>query len=253
VECDKEIIQFENVMIIWYKGLVFIIIVFCSNVTFGQIPITLEPLKTTETVVVSRSDSLPSIKGKGLHYIHNPKLLPNLYKVGTVQITAATYNKLMLELQNIAFDLFVNAYYYRDHKQVEDLTNATFDLFSIDQQDLLRNQKDRETNVIYFLGYDKDSQAFKLNGEKVLLEPNEILRYEIPKNEEVKINKGGLFGTTVRLQWIDDQPVIFYAFGTGNISSSSNLHNSIQLNFTTGSILKLIDDWAYLLLDLKPE
>ena len=113
------------------------------------------------------------------------------------------------------------------------------------------NQANSETNVIYFFGNDRKIQKFKIDKKKVELNPNEIYRFELPKEQDVKINKGGFTGMTIFNRWKENQPVIFYAFGSGNLSTFGDGNSSIGLIVSSGSILELKSDFAYLLMEIK--
>src|SRR5690606_8534475 len=98
---------------------------------------------------------------------------------------------------------------------------------------------------------ESKTQKFKIDNQNVELNPNEIYRFELPKDRRIKINKGSYCGMTVYHSWKESQPVIFYAFGSGNLSTYGNGYNSIELKIRTGSIMELKSDFAYLLLKLK--
>ncbi len=208
-------------------------------------------LSGQEIKIIKQADSLPKVKERGLIYIHPETDLQNYFLVGSVEISDVDFYQILSGLQSIAVDLFANAFKYIEHKNVGGKTSVTFDLYSVSQNNLEANKNYRETNVIYFFGNDKKPQKFKIDDRKIELKENEIFKYEIPKNKEIKINKGGLTGMTLFHQWRNDQPVIFYAFGSGNISFSGNGYSSIGLKVNTGNILELKSDFAYLLMVLK--
>ncbi|MGB5982632.1 MAG: hypothetical protein WBG46_10865 [Nonlabens sp.] len=204
-----------------------------------------------KTEVTFKADSLPTIKERGLAFIHEETNLENYYKVGSVEIKASDFNDLVIELQAVSNDLFANAFKYKKQNTDENGFTAHYDLYSVSLDHLRNNDEYRENNVIYFFGNDAKIQKFKINMEKMKLEPGAILKYEIPKNEEVKINKGGFMGMSVYHFWEENQPVIFYAFGSGNLSSSNYSHRSLGFNVSTGKILPLRTEMAYLFMALE--
>lgn len=124
-------------------------------------------------------------------------------------------------------------------------------MYAANQELLEHNKNNNSTNTIYFFGNDKKTQKFKIDIKKIELQPNEIYQFELPKNKEVKINKGGFAGMTVFHQWSEGQPAIFYVFGSGNLTGYGNGNDFIGLKISSGSIIQLKSDFAYLLIDLK--
>jgi hypothetical protein len=56
---------------------------------------------------------------------------------------------------------------------------------------------------------------------------------------------------TVFHRWKENQSVIFYAFGSGDLSPAGDGSSSIGFVVSTGSIMELKSDFAYLLMALK--
>lgn len=150
-----------------------------------------------------------------------------------------------------AVDLSANAFKYIGKEQSGNKTSVILDLFSAKSQLIELNEQNSQTNVIYIFGNDSKTQKFKIDDQKIELQPNEIYRFELLKNKEVKINKGGFTGMTVFHRWRENQPVIFYAFGSGNLTGHGNGSDSIGLSISTGNIIELKSDFAYLLMELK--
>lgn len=208
-------------------------------------------LSAQQINIIKRADSLPSVKEKGLVFIHPDTDLQNYLFVGSVEISAEDFSKIIIGLQSIAVDLFANSFKYTGRKNVDGKMTMSFDLFSVTPEHLEANTQSRETNILYFLGNDKKTQKFKIDDRKVELSANETFRFEIPKNKQIKVSKGGLTGMTLIHRWREDQPVIFYALGSGNISLAGDGYSSLELAVNTGSIIELKSDFAYLLMELK--
>lgn len=152
----------------------------------------------------------------------------------------------MRGLQKIAIKFSANAFKYIEKEDLEDQISVTLNLFSANDELVGINQANSKINVIYFFGNDRKIQKFKIE-----LNPNEIYRFELPKEQDLKINKGGFTGMTIFYRWKENQPVIFYAFGFGNLSTFGDGDSSIGLMVSSGSILELKSDFAYLLMEIK--
>lgn len=204
-----------------------------------------------EVKIIHKSDSIPNIKERGLSFIHEKTDLDSYHLVGTVQVVASNFNEVVNGLQSSANDFSANAFKLKSFQNKKESISVTMDLYAVDLEDLEQNTSYGETNVLYFLGNDSKTQKFKINRERITLEPNKFFRYEIPKGEKIKINKGGFTGMTVYHQWVQDQPVIFYALGSGDISSSQSGGNTLNIGFSTGKFIELKGDLAYLYLNLN--
>ncbi len=204
-----------------------------------------------EIEILKKSDSIPNIKEKGLSCINENTDLAEYHFIAKLKITSDDFNQILIGLQKTANELSANAFKYVEKENIENKTSVILDLFSANQQLIELNENNKPTNVIYFFGNDSKMQKFKIGSQKIELQPNEIYKFELPKNKEVKINKGGFTGMTVFHRWKENQPVIFYAFGSGNLTGYGNGYNSIGLSVSTGSIIELKNDFAYLLMELK--
>jgi len=208
-------------------------------------------VSSQEVEILNKADSLPSIKEKGLVFINTETDLTDYYFIAKVKITSNDYNQILRGLQKTAIKFSANAFKYIEKEDLEDQTSVTLKLFSATDELVGINQANSETNVIYFFGNDRKTQKFKIDKKKIELNPNEIYRFELPKEQDVKINKGGFTGMTIFYRWKENQPVIFYAFGSGNLSTFGHGNSSIGLLVSSGSILELKSDFAYLLMEMK--
>ncbi len=204
-----------------------------------------------EIEILEKSDSIPNIKEKGLVYINAKTDLTDFYFIAKLKITSDDFNLILIGLQKTAVDLSANAFKFIKKENSGNKTSVILDLFSANPQLVKLNEQNSQTNVIYFFGNDSKTQKFKIDNQKIELESNEIYSFELPKNKEVKINKGGFTGMTVFHRWRENQPAIFYAFGSGNLTGYGNGSNSIGLSISTGNIMELKSDFANLLMELK--
>ncbi|WP_157111622.1 hypothetical protein [Nonlabens spongiae] len=204
-----------------------------------------------EIKIIHKSDSIPNIKERGLSFIHEKTDLDSYHLVGTVQVVASNFNEVVNGLQSSANDFSANAFKLKNFTNKNESISVTMDLYAVSLKDLEQNNSHGETNVLYFLGNDSRTQKFKINREKIILESDKFFRYEIPKGEKIKINKGGFTGMTVYHQWVQDQPVIFYALGSGNVSTSQSNGTTLNIGFNTGKFIELKGDLAYLYLNLN--
>ncbi|MFT5847795.1 MAG: hypothetical protein ACJARX_001650 [Psychroserpens sp.] len=201
--------------------------------------------------VLKKTDSIPSIKEKGLIFINTETDLTDYYFIAKIQIRSNDYNQILRGLQKTAIKFSANAFKYIEKEDLQDKTSVTLELFSANEELVRISQANSESNVIYFFGNDSKTQKFKIDKKKIELNPNEIYRYEILKGQDVKINKGGFTGMTVFHRWKENQSVIFYAFGSGDLSPAGDGSFSIGFVVSTGSIMELKSDFAYLLMALK--
>ncbi len=209
------------------------------------------PVIAQEIEILKKSDSIPNIKEKGLVYINEKTDLTDYHFIAKLKISSDDFNQILIGLQKTANELSANAFKYVEKENLKNKTSVILDLFSANQQLIELNEKNNPTNVIYFFGNDNRAQKFKIDSKKIELQPNEIYQFELPKNKEVKINKGGFTGMTVFHRWRENQPVIFYAFGSGNLTGYGNGNASIGISISTGNIIELKSDFAYLLMELK--
>ncbi|WP_296381281.1 hypothetical protein [Winogradskyella sp.] len=204
-----------------------------------------------EIEVIKKTDSVPNIKEKGLTFINSKTELNDYYFIAKIKVKSDDFNEIIRGIQKMAIDFSANAFKFIHNENSKNKTSVTIELFSVLPKFQEENKNNNETNVIYFFGNDTKTQKFKIDENKIELKANEIFRFEIPKNKTVKINKGGFTGMTVYHQWKEKQPVIFYAFGSGNLSTFGDGKSSVGLSINTGKIIELRNDFAYLLMEIK--
>ena len=204
-----------------------------------------------EIEIIEKTDSIPQIKEEGLSYINSETNLNDYYFIAKVKIESNDFNTILSKLQRASIDLSANAFKLIEKDHSNNQTSIIVNLYAASPDIVKSNSKLNESNVIYFFGNDSKKQKFKINKTKIELNPEQIYRYEIPKNVELKINIGGITGETVYHKWKENQPVIFYVFGSGNLSTSGNGYSTVYLRINTGKILELKTDFAKLLMDLK--
>ncbi|WP_010520570.1 hypothetical protein [Aquimarina agarivorans] len=204
-----------------------------------------------EIQIIKKTDSIPKIKEKGLAYINPETKLNDYYFIAKIKIESNNFNTILSKLQRASIDLNANAFRLVEKDIFNNKTSIIVDLYAANLDLVKSNSKLNESNVIYFFGNDSKNQKIKIKKTKIELNPGQIYRYEIPKNEEIKINIGGITGETVYHKWKENQSVIFYAFGAGNLSTSGNGYSTVNLNINTGKIFELKTDFAKLLMELK--
>tara|TARA_B110000259_G_scaffold153761_1_gene174130 strand:- start:428 stop:1105 length:678 start_codon:yes stop_codon:yes gene_type:complete len=204
-----------------------------------------------EIEIIEKTDSIPQIKEKGLAYINSETNLNDYYFIAKIKIESNDFNTILSKLQRASIDLSANAFKLIKKGHSNNQTSIIVDLYAANLDLVKSNSKLNESNVIYFFGNDSKKQKFKINKTKIELIPEQIYRYEIPKNAEIKINIGGITGETVYRKWKENQSEIFYAFGSGNLTTSGNGYSTVYLSINTGKILELKTEFAKLLMDLK--
>lgn len=163
--------------------------------------------------VLKKTDSIPITKEKGLVFIEPNTSLINFYYIATVEYTNSNINTILKELQKSSIELRANAFKLKEHKKIENKIIAQIDLYSVQENYLKENFNLHERNTIYLFGNENKSVKFKINKEKIILEPNQVFKYTLlPERGEIKINKGGITGMTVFHKWKKDQLAIFYTF-----------------------------------------
>ncbi len=202
--------------------------------------------------VIQKADSIPRIKYKGLTYI-NPKTdIEDYYFTSKIKIVSNDFNDILKILQKTSINHSANAFKLIKSSKVNNQTVVILDLFSAKSELIRANNKLNEKNTIYIFGNDKKTQKFKINRKRIDLKPNEIFKYVITKDSPIKINKGGITGESRYHKWQENQPLIFYIFGSGNLTpTSSNGYSDLSLSRNTGKIYEMDTDFAKLLMDLK--
>jgi len=202
--------------------------------------------------IIRKADSIPQIKYKGLTYINSKIDITDYYFTSKIKITSNDFNEILKILQKTSIDYSANAFKLIEVNNVDNKTVVIFDLFSAKLELININNQLNETNTIYFFGNDNKTQKFKINRDKINLKPNEIFKYLIPKDTQIKINKGGITGESRYHKWIEHQPVIFYIFGSGSFNPvSDDGYSNVFLNINTGKIYEMDTNFAKLLMDLK--
>lgn len=99
------------------------------------------------------------------------------------------------------------------------------------------NNSSHPKNVCFIFGDDNPDKermhSFKINGEEKVIPSGTYFRQEINEREEIKINKGGFTGATVKLYWMPDKDAVYISqSGPGVGAISPTVGNA---NFGVGS------------------
>jgi hypothetical protein len=115
----------------------------------------------------------------------------------------------------------------------------TLDTYFADEQQLELNSQLHEKNVIYIFTNDEFSDrsySFQIDGEKVSLKSGHYYKYIIPVGTEVKINNGGFTGTTVKVNWKENNPSRFFSLTGFALADAQHQPSTVGVAFTTGKI-----------------
>jgi hypothetical protein len=222
------------------KNLLSIILILFPLLNFGQ-----------NFKIIKQTDSVPVIKEKGLHFIEPKTDVKNFYFIATVTYQSSDINSLIEDIRKSSINLSANAFKLISKEKINEDYLITLDLFTMNENQVRDNFYNHESNTIYFIGNEDKEVKFKIGKERITLPPDGIYKYSIPKNKEVKINKGGFTGMTIFHKWKENQPVIFYSFdgfSLGNGSYSAN--GGLMVGANTGRIYSLNIDYALLIKSL---
>jgi len=202
--------------------------------------------------IIKKADSIPQVKYKGLTYINSKTDITDYYFTSKIKITSNDFNEILKILQKTSIDYSANAFKLIELNDTDTQMVVILDLFSVKSELINVNNQLNEINTIYFFGNDNKTQKFKINRKRIDLKPNEVLKYLIPKDTQIKINKGGITGESRYHKWVKDQPVIFYIFGSGSFTpTNSDGYSNLFFNINTGKIYEMDTNFAKLLMDLK--
>lgn len=204
-----------------------------------------------QITVTYQADSIPSIKEKGLYYIHPKTDISKGYHIASLTITAPDINSILAQLQQSALDYGSNAFVYNGKNRKDNQISITVDLYKVSSSIINDSKAHQPTNIIYLFGDTTKKHRVKINGTKVTILANQIYAYDIPERTTVKINKGGFTGMTIMHKWQPNQETISYALGSGRISSHPMSHQGIGFSINTGYIYKLKNDFAHLIIQLQ--
>ena len=121
------------------------------------------------------------------------------------------------------------------------------------------NLASRAKNVCFIFGDDNPDKerlhTFKINGEEKAIISGTYYRQEIKEREEIRINKGGFTGATVKLKWMPDMNAVYLSQsgpGIGGISPPmGNVGVGISVN--TGRLNYMESNLGRLLIELLEE
>ncbi len=121
------------------------------------------------------------------------------------------------------------------------------------------NIASRAKNVCFIFGDDNPDKerlhTFKINGEEKTIISGTYYRQEIKEREEIRINKGGFTGATMKLQWMPDKNAVYISQsgpGFGGISPPMG-NVGIGISVNTGSLNYMESNLGRLLIELLEE
>lgn len=138
-----------------------------------------------------------------------------------------------------------NSFKFVSFKNENGLSELVLDIFIIDEKTKISNEELSPKNKIYFFGRDndnKDADEFKLNDEVRSIKALHYYIYDF--DAPVKINKGGLMGTTLFLNPQKKQSshyINFSGFGLSGIAPVG-----MGLSFSAGKVMHMNKDFALL-------
>jgi len=160
---------------------------------------------------------------------------------------------LYFEIRKTATKIGANCFKIKSFERGGDRNEAILilDCYVADEKTLKLNIENREKNVVYIFGNEREgdqSTSYKLNGKEKEIESGSFHKLVIDVNDKIIITKGGITGTSVTLKWennkepvfltltgfglasMNRQPINGIAFNTGNVNSISN--NNLGLLLT---------------------
>ena len=160
---------------------------------------------------------------------------------------------LYFEIRKTATKIGANCFRIKSFERGGERNEAILilDCYVADEKTLKINIENREKNVIYLFGNEREgdnSTSYKINGEEKEIKSGTFHKIIISENQKIRINKGGITGTTVTLNWennkepvfltltgfglasMDRQPINGIAFNTGGVNTINN--NNLGLLLT---------------------
>jgi hypothetical protein len=161
------------------------------------------------------------------------------------------YRRIKVSAQKIGANCYKFKKFTRDSSGTMALTLDTY----IGSEIILNvNSYNHEKNTVYIFCNDKFNgkiHTFKINKVKKTIKSGTCYKYSIKQGEKVIINKGGFFGSTVKIKWEEDSPCRYMTIsGFGLSDTPYNYYNpslSIGVSFTNGKIKYLDDEYGVLL------
>lgn len=155
------------------------------------------------------------------------------------------FSKIKIEAQTLGANCFrLKSYNY-------DSTNITIvlDTYFGDDSLLHRNFANHEKNVVFVFCSDRldnEKYSLKVNGQKIEFTSGTYIKLPLKEGQELKLNKGGITGETIWLNYKQDKSAVFLtatSLGLGGPTPPG----TVGLAFNTGRLNYLDGNLGYLL------
>lgn len=217
------------------KILSLTLIIFISNYCFSQ---TVEILRKSEKIQLS--------KGNDFAFLETKTDTSKLEFVATIKATginsktnlSSLYFTILENAKAIGANSFkLNSYLQNDSSKIYSLILDTY--FGVDSL-LDLNFDNHEKNMFFIFGDEKidgtDTYSFKIDGVKKKIKSGTYYKQELKEGKEVKINKGGITGMTIWLNWKPKRQSAFFNFTGFGLGGGSVPVGVVGASFNTGRI-----------------
>ena len=158
-------------------------------------------------------------------------------------------------IKDASHKLGANCFKFDDYKRQDSLNISmlVLDVYLGSDSLLNLNFLKHEKNVVYIFGSEKKSNkiyTFKLNNKKQIIKSGSFYKYQNKVGQEVKINKGGLFGATLWIKWRENKAATFLTLtglGLSGATIQPPKYGTIGLTINTGRIYYLDGNLGHLL------
>lgn len=121
-----------------------------------------------------------------------------------------------------------------------DPNNYVFNLYYVKSNNL-----PKEDNTIYIINTNNKSQKIRYNESLMTVEPRTYIKKEILEGETITISTRKLLGTTINLQYKENQPIQFFEISSTQIKNSDSGSAGIVLK--SGDIISLERSYGHFL------
>lgn len=218
------------------KTLLLLILV--SNFCFSQ---TIEIIKKSENKIL--------VKGNDFAFLEKNTDTNKLEFVATIKSTginsktnlSSLYFAILEKAKAIGANCFkLNSFSLNDSSKIYSLTLDTY--FGVDSL-LDQNFDNHEKNMFFIFGDEKingsDTYTFKIDGEKKKIKSGTYYKQELKEGKEVKINKGGISGMSIWLNWKPKRQSAFFNFTGFGLGGGSVPVGVVGASFNTGRITNI--------------
>lgn len=164
------------------------------------------------------------------------------------------FKAIKTEAQNLGANCFKLRHFSRDSSNIITLTLDTY--FASDSI-LVINDDSHPRNTVFIFCNDKNSKeshTFNLNKEKKTIKSGTYYKYKLKEGEEVKINKGGIFGATVWIKWEQNRQARFLSITGFSVADPRQPGPyptaGASISFTTGSMAYIDKNMGRLLVEV---